>query len=43
MRSVFFENGVNGEIYIDYGEFAILGELKEIVFHEAPKCERDAH
>jgi hypothetical protein len=41
LRSVFFENGVNGELYIDYGEFAIRGELKEIIFHETPKCERD--
>lgn len=35
----FFENGVSRKLYIDYGEFAIEGELKEIVFHEPSKCE----
>ncbi len=37
---VFFENGVSRKLFIDYGEFAIRGELKEIAFHEPTKCER---
>jgi hypothetical protein len=36
---LFFENGVSRKLYIDYGEFAIQGELKEIVFHPPSKCE----
>jgi hypothetical protein len=35
---LFFENGVTRKLYIDYGEFAMRGELKEIVFHEPSKC-----
>jgi hypothetical protein len=38
MRAVFFENGVNGVLAIDYGSFAIEGELKEIDFLEPGKC-----
>jgi hypothetical protein len=37
---LFFENGVSRELYIDYGEFAIRGELKEITFHAPSKCEK---
>ena len=29
-----FENGVSRKLYIDYGEFALQGDLKEIVFHD---------
>jgi hypothetical protein len=36
---LFFENGVSRKLYIDYGEFAIQGEIKEIVFHTPSKCE----
>jgi hypothetical protein len=36
---LFFENGVSRKLFIDYGEFAIQGELKEIVFHTPAKCE----
>jgi hypothetical protein len=36
---LFFENGVSRKLYIDYGEFAIQGELKEIIFHSPSKCE----
>jgi hypothetical protein len=38
MRSVFFENGVNRELTIDYGSFTIEGELKKIDFLESKKC-----
>ena len=37
---LFFENGVSRKLFIDYGEFAINGELKEITFHEPSKCEQ---
>jgi hypothetical protein len=36
---LFFENGVSRKLFIDYGEFAIQGEIKEIVFHPPSKCE----
>ena len=35
----FFEDGVSRKLFIDYGEFAIAGELKEITFHAPKKCE----
>jgi len=35
---LFFENGVSRKLFIDYGEFAIRGELKEIAFHPPSKC-----
>ena len=35
-----FENGVSRKLYIDYGEFALQGELTEITFHEPSKCEQ---
>jgi len=38
IRSVFFENGVNGEVVIDYGSFAIKGELTKIDFLESKQC-----
>jgi hypothetical protein len=34
-----FENGVSRKLYIDYGEFALQGDLSEIVFHPPSKCE----
>ena len=34
----FFENGVSTNLYIDYGDFAIRGELKELSFLEESKC-----
>ena len=37
---LFFENGVSRNLFIDYGEFAIRGVLKEIVFHTPSKCEQ---
>jgi EipB-like len=36
---VMFENGVSRKLYIDYGEFALQGELTGITFHEPSKCE----
>jgi envelope integrity protein B len=35
-----FENGVSRKLHIDYGEFALQGELTEITFHEPSKCEQ---
>ncbi|MDH4982728.1 cell envelope integrity EipB family protein [Hyphomicrobium sp. D-2] len=34
----FFENGVSSGLYIDYGDFAIRGELKELTFLDSAKC-----
>lgn len=34
----FYENGVSSNLYIDYGDFAIRGELKELTFLEVGKC-----
>ena len=34
----FFDNGVSTNLYIDYGDFAIRGELKELSFLEESKC-----
>jgi len=34
-----FENGVSRKLQIDYGDFALQGDLKEITFHEPSKCE----
>jgi EipB-like len=34
----FYENGVSSRLYIDYGDFAIRGELKELTFLEVGKC-----
>jgi hypothetical protein len=39
MKSVFFENGVNSDFFLDYGSFALSGKLKEIAFLEPSKCE----
>jgi hypothetical protein len=36
---LFFENGVSRNLFIDYGEFAMRGDLKEISFHAPSKCE----
>ena len=35
-----FENGVSRRLHIDYGEFALRGELREITFHAPSKCEK---
>ena len=34
-----FENGVSRKLYIDYGEFALQGDLTEITFHSPSKCD----
>ena len=34
----FYENGVSSKLYIDYGDFAIRGELKELTFLEETPC-----
>ena len=36
---LYFENGVSRRLFIDYGEFAIRGSLKEIIFLEPGKCD----
>ena len=38
IRSVFFENGVNRELIMEYGGFTIEGELKKIDFLESKRC-----
>jgi hypothetical protein len=35
-----FENGVSRKLFIDYGNFALRGEITNITFHEPSKCER---
>lgn len=40
----YFENGVTSDLKIDYGEFSIKGELKELTFLEPAKCPaKDTH
>ena len=39
----YFENGVTADLKIDYGEFAIKGELKDLTFLDASKCPPGAH
>ncbi len=36
---LYFENGVSRRLFIDYGDFAIRGALKELQFIEPGKCE----
>lgn len=35
----YYENGVSTKLLIDYGDFAIKGELAELVMLDAPKCD----
>jgi hypothetical protein len=37
---LFFENGVSRRLFIDYGEFAVRGNLKEITFLDVLPCEK---
>lgn len=39
----FYENGVTSDLNIDYGEFAIRGELKELTFLPETPCAADVH
>jgi envelope integrity protein B len=41
----YFENGVTSDLKIDYGEFSIKGELKELTFLDPGKCPatKDTH
>lgn len=41
----YFENGVTSNLKIDYGEFSIKGELKELTALTPGKCPetKDAH
>jgi hypothetical protein len=34
-----FENGVSRKLYIDYGEFALEGDISEITFYPPSKCD----
>lgn len=35
-----FDNGVSSRLFIDYGDFAIIGELKELKLLEVNECKR---
>jgi hypothetical protein len=35
-----FDNGVSRKLRIDYGDFALQGELTQIAFHERSKCDQ---
>jgi hypothetical protein len=39
----FYENGVTSDLAIDYGEFAIKGELKELTFLPESTCSTPEH
>ncbi|MGQ0457435.1 MAG: cell envelope integrity EipB family protein [Hyphomicrobium sp.] len=39
----YYENGVTSNLRIDYGEFAIAGDLKELTFLDAPACPEGVH
>jgi hypothetical protein len=36
---LYFDNGVSRRLYIDYGDFAVRGTLKDLTFIEPAKCE----
>lgn len=38
MAARFYENGVTTRLLLDYGDFALKGELKEIAFLPEPRC-----
>jgi hypothetical protein len=40
MAFLFFENGVSRRLFIDYGEFAVRGNLKEITFLDVLPCDK---
>lgn len=37
---LFFENGISRRLRIDYGEFSVKGQLKELVFLETAACDK---
>ena len=37
---LFFENGVSRRLFIDYGEFAVRGTLKELTFLDSLPCDK---
>lgn len=37
----FYENGVSTKLHINYGEFSINGELSELTFLDAAKCNKE--
>ena len=39
---IYFENGVSRRLFIDYGDFAIRGVLKDITFLDPAKCDSPA-
>jgi hypothetical protein len=39
MAAQFFENGVSTKLTMDYGDFALRGELKELTFLGDPTCQ----
>ena len=39
---LYFDNGVSRRLFIDYGDFAIRGTLKDLTFLEPAKCEATA-
>jgi len=38
MAAHFYENGVSTKLVMDYGDFSLKGELKELTFLDAPVC-----
>jgi len=38
MAAHFFENGVSTKLVMDYGDFSLKGELKELTFLDPPVC-----
>jgi EipB-like len=38
MAAQFFENGVSNKLMMDYGDFALRGDLTELTFLEEPAC-----
>ena len=38
MAANFFENGVSTRLVMDYGDFSLKGELRELTFLDGPKC-----
>jgi EipB-like len=39
---LFFENGVSRRLFIDYGEFAVRGNLRELTFLDVLPCDKNS-